>query len=50
MAVEFAHRARDLLERGGLDVEYHESEVAHSIDPVHVAAAAAWLAATLGIS
>jgi phospholipase/carboxylesterase len=50
MAVEFAHRARHLLERGGLDVEYHESEVAHSIDPVHVAAAAAWLAATLGIS
>jgi len=34
--VEFAHRARDLLRAGALQVEYHESDVAHNIDPTHV--------------
>jgi phospholipase/carboxylesterase len=43
MAVDFARRARELLEAGGLDVEYHESEAAHHIDPAHIPAAAAWL-------
>ncbi len=47
MEVGFARRARQLLEEGGLDVEYHESDAAHEIDPAHLAAATAWLATTL---
>ena len=43
MEVAFARRARELLESGRLDVEYHESDVAHTIDPAVVPAAAAWL-------
>ena len=31
--VGFARRARELLEAGGLDVEYRESDVGHQIDP-----------------
>jgi phospholipase/carboxylesterase len=49
MEVGFARRARDLLQGGGVDVEYHESDAAHHIDPDHVPAAAGWLAATLGL-
>lgn len=45
--VEFARAARALLEQGGLDVEYHESDVVHQIDPLHVPDAKAWLAETL---
>jgi phospholipase/carboxylesterase len=45
--VGFAHRARALLEGGGLEVEYHESDVAHSIDPAHLSAAVSWLGKTL---
>jgi phospholipase/carboxylesterase len=48
MEVAFARRARELLEAGGLDVEYHESDAAHEIDSAHLAAASAWLVATLG--
>ena len=44
MDVEFARRARTLLEAGGLPVEYHESDAAHHIDPAHVPAAIQWLA------
>ena len=47
MEIGFARRARTLLEEGELDVEYHESDVAHQIDPVHLPAAAAWLSTTL---
>jgi phospholipase/carboxylesterase len=47
MDVAFAHQARDLLQRRGLDVDYHESGAAHNIDPAHVPAAVDWLAATL---
>jgi phospholipase/carboxylesterase len=47
MAVDFARQARTLLEAGGLDVEYHESDAAHHIDPAHVPAAVDWLASTL---
>jgi phospholipase/carboxylesterase len=47
ISVEFARRARELLEAGGLDVEYHEGGGAHHIDPAHVPAAAGWLRATL---
>ena len=47
MAVGFARSARDVLEAGGLDVSYHESDAAHHIDPAHVPAAVDWLRATL---
>jgi phospholipase/carboxylesterase len=49
MEIGFARRARALLEEGGLDVEYHESDVAHQIDPAHLPAAQAWLERTLGL-
>ena len=49
MDVQFARQARALLEAGGLDVEYHESDAAHHIDPAHVPAAIDWLGATLGL-
>jgi phospholipase/carboxylesterase len=45
--VEFARRARELLEAGGLAVEYRESDLGHQIDPSHLAAAGTWLAQTL---
>jgi phospholipase/carboxylesterase len=48
MDVEFARSARALLEAGGLDVSYHESDAAHHIDPAHVPLAVEWLGATLG--
>lgn len=47
MEVGFARRACELLEAGGLAVAYHESDAAHEIDPVHLAAAAGWLRSTL---
>jgi phospholipase/carboxylesterase len=47
MAVDFARQARQLLESGGLDVEYHESDAAHHIDPAHVPAAIDWLGRVL---
>jgi len=47
MDVSFAREARDLLEAGGIDVDYHESDAAHHIDPQHVPAAVSWLAQTL---
>jgi phospholipase/carboxylesterase len=50
MDVAFARRARDLLVAGGLDVEYHESDAAHHIDPAHVPAAIAWVGQTLAIA
>ena len=48
MEIGFARTARDLLEAGGIEVEYHESDAGHHIDPQHVPAAVAWLGATLG--
>ena len=47
MDVQFARDAKALLESGGIDVEYHESDAAHHIDPHHVPAAVSWLAQTL---
>jgi phospholipase/carboxylesterase len=47
IGVDFARRARQLLEAGGLDVEYRESELGHQIDPSHLADAKSWLAETL---
>ena len=43
MDVAFARRANDLLTGAGLDVEYHESDAGHHIDPAHVPAAINWL-------
>jgi phospholipase/carboxylesterase len=48
IGVDFAHRARELLERGGLAVEYHESDAGHFIDPAHLPAAVEWVRRTLG--
>jgi phospholipase/carboxylesterase len=48
MEVGFARRARELLEAGGLDVEYDESDAAHQIDPAHLPAASAWLRSVTG--
>jgi phospholipase/carboxylesterase len=45
--VSFAQSARDFLRAGGLDVEYHESDAGHHIDPEHLPAAVSWLATTL---
>lgn len=45
--VGFARSARELLEAGGLDLEYRESELGHQIDPAHLRDASAWLTATL---
>jgi phospholipase/carboxylesterase len=45
--VSFGRRARDLLEAGGIEVSYHESDVAHQIDRAHLPPAVDWLAATL---
>jgi phospholipase/carboxylesterase len=47
MEIGFARGARELLGSGGLEVEYHESDVAHQIDPAHLAAATVWLRATV---
>jgi phospholipase/carboxylesterase len=43
MEVGFGRRARALLEGGGLEVEYHESDAGHHIDPAHLPAAVHWL-------
>jgi phospholipase/carboxylesterase len=45
--VAFARHAGKLLRDGGLEVEYHESEVGHQIDPAHIPPAIAWLEATI---
>jgi phospholipase/carboxylesterase len=43
IGVEFGRAARDLLESSGMDVDYHESEGGHSIDPRTIRLAADWL-------
>jgi phospholipase/carboxylesterase len=48
IGIEFAHRARELVEAGGLDLTYRESELGHQIDPAHLREAATWLGETLG--
>jgi phospholipase/carboxylesterase len=47
MSIDFAHRARKLLDGAGLPVSYHESDAAHHIDPAHLEPARTWLAETL---
>lgn len=39
IGIEFAERARRLLEEGGLEFSYHESELGHQIEPAHLTAA-----------
>ncbi len=48
--VGFARVARDLLQRHGLSVGYHEFDGGHQIDPAHVPLAAAWLESTLQLT
>jgi phospholipase/carboxylesterase len=43
MEVNFARAARELLEGAGFEVEYHESDAGHHIDPAHIPAAIEWL-------
>ena len=43
ISVEFARRARELLEGAGLEVSYRESELGHQIDPSHLRDASGWL-------
>ena len=45
--VAFARRAQELLEAGGLEVEYHESDAAHQIDPANILPAVNWLSAVV---
>jgi phospholipase/carboxylesterase len=44
----FARRARELLEAGGLEVTYRESDVGHQIDPADLADATEWLSRVAG--
>ena len=48
MEIGFARGARELLEAGGLEVAYRESDVGHQIDPADLAAATEWLVRGLG--
>jgi phospholipase/carboxylesterase len=48
MDIAFARRAREMLEAAGLEVEYHESDVGHFIDPGDMRSAVAWLGKTIG--
>ncbi len=48
--VGFGRRARDELVAAGLEVEYHEHDLAHQIDPAHLSAAARWLGVTLALN
>ncbi|MDE3132641.1 MAG: phospholipase [Acidobacteriota bacterium] len=45
IGIDFARRARRLLITAGLDVDYHESDAGHQIDPAQVPAAVNWLRA-----
>jgi phospholipase/carboxylesterase len=45
--VALARHAAQLLRDGGLEVEYHESDVGHQIDPAHIPPAIAWLQAAI---
>jgi phospholipase/carboxylesterase len=43
IAVSFGRSAREQLDTAGLSVEYHETDVGHTIDPAVVPAAVEWL-------
>jgi phospholipase/carboxylesterase len=48
--VGFGRSARELLEAGGLDVTYLESDLGHTIDPAHLDTAARWVAARVPVA
>jgi phospholipase/carboxylesterase len=48
--VGYARLAHQMLERGGLEVDYRESDAGHNIDPADIPRAAQWLDAVLGPS
>jgi phospholipase/carboxylesterase len=50
ISVEFARQARERLEAAGLAVRYHESPLAHGIDPAFVRELQAWLPTVVGAS
>ena len=43
MEVDFARAARRVLEDAGMEVDYRESDVGHTIDPATIPPAAKWL-------
>ena len=43
IGIEFAERARELVEAGGLDLTYRVSDLGHQIDPAHLREASAWV-------
>lgn len=47
IGVQFGRSAYELLQSGGVDVEYHESDAGHSIDPGGIPTAIDWLGRTL---
>jgi phospholipase/carboxylesterase len=48
--VQFGRRANELLRSGGLETEYHESDVGHQIDPAYIGDAQRFVADTLASS
>jgi phospholipase/carboxylesterase len=49
IGVELGRAARDLLERGGIEVTYRETPASHTIDPAVLPDATAWLAERLSL-
>ena len=47
ISVDYSRSAQAELEQAGLEVEYHESGAAHSIDPRDLASGVEWLNATI---
>jgi phospholipase/carboxylesterase len=45
--VGFARTAREVLTEAGLEVEYHESDLGHRVDPAQIGAGQSWLARTI---
>lgn len=41
--VTFARQARELLTHGGIEVEYHETDAGHYVDPSYLPSATAWV-------
>jgi len=41
--VDFARKARQTVEQGGLPVEYHETNAAHHVDPAALRSASSWI-------
>jgi phospholipase/carboxylesterase len=49
MQLEFARRARHLLQDNQMDVDYHEGDSGHWVEPAHLAEAKRWVADTLAL-